>query len=128
MKRKAVLDSSALLAVVHQEPGAEVVRPLLEGAAVSAVNLSEVASKLIDRGIPSRSVKSGLLRMSLRVYGFDDEAAFATANLRTAVPKDVSLGDRACLALAAYLGAEAVTADRAWATFGLSSPTIRLIR
>jgi len=48
-----VLDASALLAVLNQEPGAEKLTPeLLSGAAISTVNLAEVHSKLVSRGLP----------------------------------------------------------------------------
>jgi ribonuclease VapC len=125
---RVVLDSSALLALINGEPGAERVRPVLDGAALSTVNLCEVAGKLVDRGMPPHRVRRGLLNLPVRIYAFGDRAGFAVADLRAALPQHVSLGDRACLALAAHLGAEALTADQEWATLGITQPRVRLIR
>jgi ribonuclease VapC len=124
----AILDSSALLAFLHREPGEKAVRGVLRRAAMSSVNLSEVASKLIDRGMTAVQARRVLGRLPVRTYPFDDRAAMAAADLRSRVPRDVSLGDRACLALAAYLSGEAITADLAWARLGLSGVRVVLIR
>lgn len=124
----AVLDASALLAFLHREPGAEVVRSVLPRAVMSAVNLSEVASKLIDRGMPVARTKAVLERLPIPTYPFDDRAALGTAALRSVLPKDVSLGDRACLALAAHLSGQAVTADAAWSRLSLPRVGVVLIR
>ena len=55
----AVLDSSAVLAVILEEPGADSVEALLPGAKVSAVNLGEVAAKLRDLGMPEGNGRDG---------------------------------------------------------------------
>lgn len=123
-----VLDASALLALVNGETGAEMVESLLEEAAMSSVNLSEVAGKLVDRGLPSADVRRSLESLQLDVHTFDAEQAFLTGELRAAVPRDFALGDRACLALAATLQARAVTADRQWAALRLPGVDIAVIR
>src|SRR5207302_11171531 len=58
--RGAVLDASALLALINSEPGAERVVQALPGACISAVNLSEVAGKLVDKGVSEADVDSHL--------------------------------------------------------------------
>jgi len=55
-----VLDASALMAVLREEPGAAEVEAVLDDAAVSAVNLSRVQAKLVERGTPAVSAWSGL--------------------------------------------------------------------
>jgi PIN domain nuclease of toxin-antitoxin system len=107
----AVLDSAAVLAVILEEPGADHVAPLLPGAKVSAVNLDEVTAKLRDLGMPESTVVTVLSGLQI-----DEDAALASGFLQPATRRaGLSLGDRACLALAAALGVPAVTADRSWA-------------
>ncbi|MFD3005846.1 type II toxin-antitoxin system VapC family toxin [Thermus tengchongensis] len=118
---KAVLDASALLALLLNEPGAARVEAVLaEGAAISAVNLAEVFSKQAERGhapeaVRERLVREGLLGQVLEVFPFTEEDALEAARLRPLIrPMGLSLGDRACLALARRLGLPALTADATW--------------
>jgi ribonuclease VapC len=124
-----VLDASALLALLQNEPGAEVVADLLPAGAMSAVNLAEVVAKLIDHGVPLEDAREALDGLPIDVHAFDRDDAFAAGELRR-VTRGValSLGDRACLALAARLGVAAVTADRAWVSLGHSIAPVTLIR
>jgi PIN domain nuclease of toxin-antitoxin system len=116
-----VLDSSARLALLNGEPGAdEVIEALARGARVSSVNYCEVLGKLVDAGVPAADAERALeaaraLESALEIVGFDREHARAAAALREATrARGLSLGDRACLALARALGVPAVTADRSW--------------
>ena len=110
-----VLDASAVLALLNREPGHEQVAGLLGNAAASAINLSEVASKLSDKGLDPSSIRPDLLALGLSVVPFDEALAFDAAALRSSTRHaGLSLGDRSCLATAAALGATAVTADREW--------------
>lgn len=110
-----VLDSTALIAVVEQEPGCNSVEKLLSRSAISAVNLTETANKLVERGSPIEGVRGVLLRMELTVEDWTEEMAYESAELtRFNKSHGLSLGDRACLTLAKHLGAIAVTADRTW--------------
>ena len=110
-----VLDASALLAVLQGEPGAERVIEMLPDAIISAVNLAEVASKLQERGMPDDRVKANIEALELTVAPFDGRLAIEAGLLRASTRSaGLSLGDRACLALARSLGATAVTTDRAW--------------
>ncbi len=111
-----VLDASALLVVLHDEPGAAAVELLLDGAAVSAVNWSEVVQKMLARGVDVTGLHEEVASLGVRVAVFDLDAAEAAAALWTTTrDAGLSLGDRACLALARSLNATAVTADRSWA-------------
>ena len=119
---KWVLDASALLALINAEPGAErVLRALLESECVLvSVNLTEVLTRLIDRGASAQEAADRIQTTGLTVVAFDQTLAVAAAKLRTATrSKGLSLGDRACLALAQQLGSTALTADRAWSELDL---------
>lgn len=112
---EVVLDASAVLALVHGEPGAERVVAVLDRAAISAVNLGEVASRLAERARPPTDIRRQLSRLPLDVIPVDEDLGYAAGVLRPATRHlGLSLGDRICLALAARLGATALTADRAW--------------
>jgi PIN domain nuclease of toxin-antitoxin system len=112
---RAVLDASAILALLLEEPGASSVTAVLDDAAVSTVNLAEVVGQYARRGIPEAGIRAMLAQFSIQIVPFDEALAFAAGSL---VPKTssagLSLGDRACLALARRLGAKALTADRSW--------------
>jgi ribonuclease VapC len=125
----AVLDASALLALLQNEPGAEVVASRLPQCVMSAVNLSEVVAKLVDHGLPEVDLRAAIEVLDIDVREFDTEAAYAAGELRRITPDaGLSLGDRACLALALRLGTAAVTADRAWAALAGGALRIELIR
>jgi ribonuclease VapC len=110
-----VLDASALLALVHREPGAERVRAVLGRAAISAINLAEVVGRLSERGAAAGEIRRGLDRLRLTVLPVDEELGYAAGFLRPSTRRlGLSLGDRICLALALRLGATALTADRVW--------------
>ncbi len=111
-----VLDASALLCLLNGETGASRVAEVLPRSVVSAVNLSEVASKLADAGGRQHPVDLALRALHLKVVAFDEAQALIAGQLRPATRQaGLSLGDRACLALAKQRAATALTADRAWA-------------
>ena len=115
-----VLDASALLAVIEGEPGAETVEDALVNGAISAVNLSEVVAKLMDQGFDDDRVIGDVNALPLQVHDFDAAQAWRAGLLRRETrARGLSLGDRACLALAEALEAPAMTTDRAWAALGL---------
>ncbi len=112
-----VLDASALLAVLNQEAGAEEVVPLLDRAAMSAVNWSEIVQKAAVRGVATQELRGEIEALGVTIVPFDSRQAEEAATLwpRTA-SAGLSLGDRACLALAHREAVPAVTTDRAWST------------
>jgi PIN domain nuclease of toxin-antitoxin system len=123
-----VLDSSALLAIGFGEPGAERVRAAMAEAVISAVNASEIIARLIDRGVPGDEAVLSLREFEVPVRPFDQEQARDAGLLRAATRTlGLSLGDRACLALARAEGATVLTADRTWAGLDLGV-TIEVIR
>ncbi len=114
---KVVLDTSAVLAYLFQETGADQVLPVLEAGSgvMSSVNYAELVGKLADQGMPIEIIRETLFDLELEVVDFDEKQAFETGVLR-AVSKafGLSLGDRACLALAVIKKLPVLTADRVW--------------
>ena len=111
----AILDASALLAVLLDEPGSDNVRVSLANSGMSEVNLSEVVGHFARNGAAESDIRSVLDPLPIERYPFDGELAY-TAGLLLPLTKSVGLsfGDRACLALAQRLGVKVLTADRAW--------------
>jgi ribonuclease VapC len=125
---EAVIDASALLALLNDEPGADVVAEALPQGVISAVNLSEVVAKLCDAGMPEKAIHQALQPLGIEIVPFDEEQAYQAGLLRSSTQDfGISLGDRACLSLAKKLGIEALTADRAWAELSIGT-TIKVIR
>jgi ribonuclease VapC len=110
-----VLDASAVLVLLLDEPGAEVVATVLSEAVLSAVNLAEVLSKLTDRGADVSRLAEDLAAAGVLVEPMTAADAAQVAELRRIDQgRLLSLGDRCCLALGRRLGLPVVTADRAW--------------
>ncbi len=127
-ERSCVLDASALLAMLQEEPGGDVVQELLETAAISSVNWSEVIQKSLERQMDVEGLRHDLEALGLAILPFTAVLAETTAELRSATRQaGLSLGDRACLALAAVLGLPAITTDRIWPDLGLPIK-IRVVR
>ena len=123
-----VLDSSALLALLYFEPGHERVAELAPDAWMSTVNLAEVLARLARDHRPLDVALGEIDGFGIRWAGFDRAQAIEAAALAPhTIPFGLSLGDRACLALARLRGVPAVTADRAWARIELGVP-IEVIR
>jgi PIN domain nuclease of toxin-antitoxin system len=111
----AVLDSSAVLAVLNGEPGVDKIAEVLTDALVSTVNYAEVVAKLVERGTSLVEAKTALQSIALTTVDFDIALAQRTGELRAETRKrGLSLGDRACLSLAQREGVAAITADRSW--------------
>lgn len=110
-----VLDTSAILALLFDEPGRERVASVLDEASVSAVNLAEIVTKLIDVGYADEDMEQAVEAFLPFVAPFDVPLAIAAGAMRRGTRQHgLSLGDRACLALAQRDSAQALTADRAW--------------
>jgi len=128
---RIVLDSSALLAILHVEPGAEIFTKkigLLESAAMSSVNVAEVYGKLVGRGIGPEDAWEAVIAPIPEILDFDaEQAKIAGSLLPQTRSLGLSLGDRACLALGIALKAPIYTADRAWKDLRLTV-SIHVIR
>ncbi|MFZ4806311.1 MAG: type II toxin-antitoxin system VapC family toxin [Hyphomicrobiaceae bacterium] len=125
---RVVLDASAILAVFLHEPGWDAVAEQMREAAISAVNFAEVLSTLSDHKAPDEVVQMARRALQHLVVPFDHAMALRTAELRRATrTRGLSLGDRACLALALTESLPVLTADRQWRDLGLRLD-IRVIR
>ncbi|MFA5732696.1 MAG: type II toxin-antitoxin system VapC family toxin [Acidithiobacillus sp.] len=119
---RSVLDASALLAYLNDEPGADVVeKALAAGSAIGTVNWAEILSKAMETGIAPETLaaeleKRGILGNTLDVLALTIEDSMEVARLRPLTRSfGLSLGDRACLALGKRLRIPILTADRIWA-------------
>jgi PIN domain nuclease of toxin-antitoxin system len=126
---KIVLDASAMLVVLNAEPGSEKLPPrMLVHSSASTVNLAEVQTKLVSRGGDPEEAWEDALSAVHEPVAFTAEHARIAGNLVTQTRQfGLSLGDRACLALAIALHAPVYTADRSWTKLRLSI-RIHLIR
>lgn len=123
-----VLDASAVLAVFFDEHGAELVAPVLFGAAISAVNFSEVLKKALEKRGQLEIIQGFLSRQALRVIAFDRQQAIgAAALLPHTAAYGLSFADRACLSLGIQLGYEVLTAEQRMSQTPLRV-AVRLIR
>jgi ribonuclease VapC len=111
-----VLDASALLAMLRDEPGGDKVADVLIDSRMCVVNLAEVTSHFVHNDMPSHEVDAMLHPLPVTLVEADAELARVAGHLRAATSKaGLSLGDRFCLALAKRDGLSAWTADRQWA-------------
>jgi len=124
----AVLDASALLALLQDEPGGTQVEPFLPGAAMSTVNLAEVVGKLSEAGMPEESIRTAVAPLGLEIVPFDEDLSYQTGLLYPLTYQHgLSLGDQACLALGLRLNHPVITADRTWSALKLKIQ-VRVIR
>ena len=111
----AILDASALLALLLGEAGAESVLPYLNGSGISAVNYSEVLARSAALCGSLEEAKRRVDRQDVEVIDFDaDQAALVASLLPATRFLGLSFADRACLALGLANGLVVVTADRPW--------------
>ena len=124
-----VLDASAVLALIREEPGADRVAPYIGSAAISAVNLQEVVNDLLLSGLDEATIRELLEELRLDVRSHDVAAAYAAAALHAQTRQyGRGLGDRSCLALAVQLDVPALTADREWKKLKIKSLKLLPIR
>jgi PIN domain nuclease of toxin-antitoxin system len=117
---KVMLDASALLAFVNGEPGGDAVPVATGEAMMSAVNFAESISVMISQGMTESTVREQLASLALEVVDFDRSCAEATGfMIQKTRPLGLSLGDRACLAVARDKQIPALTGDRSWSRVDL---------
>jgi len=121
------VDASALLASILDEPGADAVAALIGHAVMSVVNVAEVVSKLADIGVPEREIRMAIDEFGLEIAPFTEAQAYIAGLLRPLTRHlGLSLGDRACLALAIGRSLPVITAERRWAELRLPIDVITI--
>jgi PIN domain nuclease of toxin-antitoxin system len=129
MSNQVILDASALLALIQEEVGAEVIKPLLKFSVMSAVNVTEALTVLQRANIASVEGITLITDIVPTIIPFDLEQAEQAAKLHPLVQsKALSLADRACIALGIELQLPIYTGDRVWAELQLDGANIKLIR
>ncbi len=124
-----VLDSSALIAFLKEEPGAAFIESQLSSAVISAVNVQEIAKKMIDAGSSIDDVREMIHELDLDIRPHDAQDALDAASLAPATRKfGCGLGDRSCMALAIRLGVSAITTDRSWTQLDIPGLDVILAR
>ncbi|WP_414561866.1 MULTISPECIES: PIN domain-containing protein [unclassified Anabaena] len=123
-----VVDASAVLALLNQETGSEEILQLIDNAAISSINLSEVIAKLAEAGIPEEEIRQIILNLNLEVILFNEEQALKAGMLRPATKSiGLSFGNRACLALGVVLNQPVIITDRLWTNLNMGIE-IRVVR
>lgn len=124
-----VIDASALLALLQAETGADLVEDALADGSISAANLSEVAAKLVQHGVPAPEMTALLQSFDLDVIPVDETIALEAGRLYTAGKEyGLSLGDRLCLATGIVFARPVLTADQAWGKLSESGLEVTLLR
>ncbi len=123
-----ILDASAMLALLQDEPGADTVLPLAQGSRLLSVNFCEVLQRILAKGGTAALADKALDRLEIAVVPFDQPLARIAADLREPTRfMGASLADRACLALGVATGLPILSGDREWAKLELGID-IRMIR
>jgi PIN domain nuclease of toxin-antitoxin system len=115
---EAVLDASAILALVRKESGGDSVEQIISRSIVSTVNVSEAIAKLVQKGVGPEIAEEIVFGLPFETADFDRSMAAAAGKMWLRGSKaGLSFGDRACLALAEASGLPAMTADQQWKRF-----------
>jgi len=128
-KNNILFDASALLTLIQQEKGAEVIEELASNAYISSVNLSETIAVLARTGMPNQEVLETISSSINNFIPFSNkEAEIAGLFITKSKSLGLSFGDRACIATGIYHNMDIYTADKAWAKLNLLNVKILLIR
>lgn len=129
MSARVVFDTSAVIALLREEAGADRVAARVGQAAMSAVNIQELVKSLLLRGLALPVIEEIVADLRLEIHDHDRHAAFAAAKLVEATRTHGSgLGDRSCLALAVQLGVPVLTMDRAWGKLTIDGLRVEVVR
>ncbi|WP_299654420.1 type II toxin-antitoxin system VapC family toxin [uncultured Jannaschia sp.] len=124
-----VLDASAVLAMLRDEPGGDVVAGYIGRATISAVNLQEVAKEMVREGADIERIQPILDELGFDVRSHDADAAYAAAALYEPTRRyGRGLGDRTCMSLGVQLGVPVLTADREWRNVEVKGLQLEYVR
>ena len=122
---RAVFDASAVIALLRDEPGAEMIAGYAGEALISTVNLQEVVKALLVRGFTLEIVRAMIEALHLEVQAHEIEDAYAAAALEGATRAlGREIGDRTCMALAISAGVPAITTDQEWSRLAIPGLTV----
>ena len=122
---RAVFDASAVIALLRDEPGAEMIAGYAGDALISTVNLQEVIEALLVRGFTLEIARAMIEALHLEVRPHEIEDAYAAAVLEGATRNlGRGLGDRTCMALAISAGVPAITTDQEWSRLAIPGLTV----
>lgn len=125
-KADCVLDASALMSLVNNEPGAASVQQHLDKACISSVNFTEVLSKMLEQGVPIADAERVLSNFNLEIIAFDETQISGTSLLRlTTKQYGLSIADRVCLNLGKMLKLAIFTTDQAWEK--INDPSMKIV-
>ena len=126
---RVVFDASAVLALLRDEAGADVIAEYAGDALISTVNLQEAIKALLVRGFSIDVARAMIDALHLEIRPHTTEDAYGAAELYEATKEHGrGLGDRTCMALAIAEGLPALTTDKAWAKLTVSGLTVALAR
>jgi ribonuclease VapC len=124
----ALLDASVVLALLLDEPSTEDLSEIVPEGTIASVNAAEVVTKLIAKGASPDQARATVLALGLTVIPFEGDVWIAAGAMRQ-VDKELSLGDRCCLALAHHLAVPVWTGERLWKQHATALQVdVRLIR
>ena len=124
---KVLFDTSALLALIHKEPGYERLEGLLASSCISAVNFSEVIIALTKIGVPQNEIQE-VVSVIPEILPFTQDIGLIAGNLfQTTQELGLSLGNSACIATAMQNNMIVYTTDKAWAKLNIESLDIVVI-
>lgn len=131
-EESVIIDSSALIALINEEKGAEFVKQLLPNAVMSSVNIAEVIGVMISQySCTEDEIRNSINESIKAVIPFTFEQAKIAGKLEKIGKEQklgFSLGDRACISLGIVLSATVYTADRIWQELKYKDAVIKLIR
>jgi len=132
MTTKIVLDASSVIALINREKGCEIVEKYLEDSIISTVNFAEVIAVVNRELFKTEADQIEGLKLITdtlpQIIDFDVNQAIISGEFDSITKKyGLSLGDRACLALAKYKNIPVLTADKTWSKLNLGIK-IKLIR
>lgn len=125
MKTKVIFDTSALLALIHETEGSEILKPLLYSSVISVISLDESLQHLQKSGIPSKESLTLIQNIITDIAPFDSEQALFATELSS--HPTLSFSDRACLALGMKLQLPIYTANQKWTQLQLDNLDINVI-
>ena len=128
-KNKVLFDSSALLTLIQEEKGYEILQDISATITMSSVNLGDVIAVLTRTGIPAHKIREILDSTGADIISFNEKEAILSGSLITKTkPFGLSFGDRACIATGIIYGLKVYTTDKAWNNLEVDGLELVMVR